>query len=223
MPGDVALGERAPRASRIEGQWGLCVGIPLDWEKWRPYSWKLHTDFHVHWVPGKSRGSIGIWVGPDCSAWRISWENREWLWLVVGKGHWKHSSWEYTSACVSLEVAILGKSGPTHQCWEAPGQKIIQVGSQPHPSAKRLPKDPPRHTDTSDLAKRQSPTHQRDKNQLHLPVGRHQSLPSGSLQQALVPTSGTRGADIRGKRLQLHCLQKGHHTKNLEKWKDREL
>ena len=25
-----ALGERAPRASGIEGQWGLCAGVPRD-------------------------------------------------------------------------------------------------------------------------------------------------------------------------------------------------
>ena len=31
-------------------------------------------------------------------------------------------------------------------------------------------------------------------------MGRHQSLPSGSLQQAPVPTSATRGADTRSKR-----------------------
>ena len=31
-------------------------------------------------------------------------------------------------------------------------------------------------------------------------MGRHQSLPSGSLQQAPVPTSATRGADTRRKR-----------------------
>ena len=46
--------------------------------------------------------------------------NRGWLWLVVGEGHWKQSSWEYSPACISMEVPILGKSGPTHQCREAP-------------------------------------------------------------------------------------------------------
>ena len=34
------------------------------------------TDFHVHWVPGQSKGSIGIHVGSDCNSWRISWENK---------------------------------------------------------------------------------------------------------------------------------------------------
>ena len=65
----------------------------------------------------------------------------------------------------------------------------------------RLPKDPtPRDTATSNLKQTHGPTHQRDRNQLHLPVGRHQSHPSGSLQQAPIPTSATRGADTRSKR-----------------------
>ena len=60
----------------------------------------------------------------------------------MGEGHWRQTSWKYSSACVTLEVAILEKSGPIHQCWEALGQTIIQVGSQSHPSINRLPKDP---------------------------------------------------------------------------------
>ena len=52
----------------------------------------------------------------------------------------------------------------------------------------------------SNHTQRQSSTHERDKNWLHLPVGRHQSLPSGSLRQAPVQTSATREADIRSKR-----------------------
>ena len=76
MPGDLALGERAPGAFDIEGQWGLCAGAPQDWEKHRAHSKKVHTAFHMHWVPGKSRDSIGIWVRPDFRSWRISWENK---------------------------------------------------------------------------------------------------------------------------------------------------
>ena len=42
--------------------------------------------------------------------------------------------------------------------------------------------------------------HQRDRNQHDLLVGRHKSLPSGSLHQASKHTSATKGADIRNKR-----------------------
>ena len=136
----------SPGASAIQGQWGWCARAPWDWEKCRPNSWKAHTGFHVHWVPKQSRGSIGIQVRPYCSPWKISWENRGWLWLIVGEGHGRQSSRGYSSAWVSLEVAMLGKSGPIHQCWEAPSQTIIWVGIQPHPSVNRLPKDPPAHS-----------------------------------------------------------------------------
>ena len=36
-------------------------------QEWRTHPWKVHTDFRVHWVPGQSKGSIGICVRPDCS------------------------------------------------------------------------------------------------------------------------------------------------------------
>ena len=38
MSGDLTLGERAPRASGIEGQWSLCAGVPWDWGKQSPHS-----------------------------------------------------------------------------------------------------------------------------------------------------------------------------------------
>lgn len=85
-----------------------------------------------------------------------------------GGRHCKQSSREYSAACLSLEVAILGKSGPTHQPWEAPGQTTIEVGSQPCPSVNRLPKHPPGTQPPLISTQRQSPTHQR---------GRHQILP----------------------------------------------
>ena len=50
------------------------------------------------------------------------------------------------------------------------------------------------------------------KTQLHQPVGRHQFLPSGSLQQAPVPTSATKGQTPE-ERLQPWSLQKGDDTK----------
>ena len=78
--------------------------------------------------------------------------------------------------------------------------KKAQVGSQPHPSVKRLPKDPLGTWPPLISPRDKAPPHQRDKNQVHLPVGSHQSLPSGRLQQAPKPSSATRGANIRSKR-----------------------
>ena len=90
-------------------------------------------------------------------------------------------------------------SPPVSQCWEAPGQTTIQVGSQPCPSLSRLPKDPtPPPPPQLTLAHSSLWSHQETKP--HLPVGRHQSLLSGSLQQAPFTTSATREADTRSKR-----------------------
>ena len=36
--GDLELGQRAPRAPGIKGQWGLCTGAPGHWGKWRSHS-----------------------------------------------------------------------------------------------------------------------------------------------------------------------------------------
>ena len=111
----------------------------------------------------------------------------------------------------------MEKYGPTHKCLEAPGQIIIQVGSQPHPSANRLPKVPP-GTQLPRISPTWSPTHQRNKNQLQLPVGRHQSLSSGSLQQAPVSISATRGGGGHQKqeRLQLLSAKREPHQKSIQ-------
>ena len=57
-------------ASGIEGQWDLATGIPLNWEKQKLHSWRVHTKSHAQQDLGKSSVSPGG-VG-------------EWLWLIVG-------------------------------------------------------------------------------------------------------------------------------------------
>ena len=48
-------------------------------------------------------------------------------------------------------------------------------------------------------------------------MGRHQSLPSGSLQQAPVTTSARKRADNRSKRgCKPYCLQKRPHQKSIQ-------
>ena len=66
----------------------------------------------------------------------------------------------------------------------------------------------------SNPIQRLSPTNQRDRNQLHLPVGRHQPLSSGSLQQAPILSSATRGADTRSKRGYNSIICKNEKTEN---------
>ena len=82
---------------------------------------------------------------------------------------------------------------------EKPQAKQQSRWKQPHPSVNTCSLKTPRHTAASNLTQRQNPTHQRDRNQPHLPVGRNQSLLPGSLWQSPVPTSATTRTDITSK------------------------
>ena len=112
----------------------------------------------------------------------------------------------------------LGKIWIHPSAMRSPGQTTIQVGSQPHPSVNRLPKDPsgtqpplisPRDKAPPTKGIGISPTYQW--------AGispSHKEAYSKSLYQ-LQP----QGAATRSKRLPPYCLQKGDHTKNLYKMK----
>ena len=73
MSGDLSLGEGAPGASGIEGQWDLCAGAPQDWGNGDSALERCTQAFMC--TGSQGRDSIGIWVRPDCSSWRFSWEN----------------------------------------------------------------------------------------------------------------------------------------------------
>ena len=81
-------------------------------------------------------------VKTECSSWRTSWENRGECGLLRGRDIGNKALRNIQQHAFLWRVAILAKSGPTSQCWEAPGQTAIQVGSQPHPSVNKLPKEP---------------------------------------------------------------------------------
>ena len=96
----------------------------------------------MYWVPGQSRGSTGIWVRPDCSSWRISWERGgdcELLWgkdiggKALGSIHQPVLLWRWPSWKNLVHPSARRSPRPNNK----------PVGTQPHPSAKRLPKDPP--------------------------------------------------------------------------------
>ena len=57
--------EETPRAFGIEGQWGLSIGAPKNWEKQRLHSWSVYTKCHVHLVSAQSRDSTRNWNEPD--------------------------------------------------------------------------------------------------------------------------------------------------------------
>ena len=98
------------------------------------------------------------------------WRDRDTGGMGLTIAHWHESSrrlplpktWPHPTAC-------------RLQCWDSSGQTTNRVGTQPHPSAdsllkvvlnKQLPDN--KHT------RRYGPSHQRDKPQLHPPVGGYQ-------------------------------------------------
>ena len=166
------------------------------------------TGFCVHWIPGQSRDSIEIWVKPACCSWRMT------------VCHCRGMTLEAKISGIIISVNSpgadhFGKIWPTHQGWESPRQNNKTGGNTVPPISKQAPWRPLRHTATPNHIQGQRPTHQRDKNQLHRPVGRYQSLPSGNRASLHAKFSHKGVRHQKPERLQLYCLQKGDHTKNL--------
>ena len=108
----------------------------------RLHSWKAHTRFHMHWDPHKAGARAKL----TCRSWRVSWGSRGQLWLTVGartlvtevpgntdgcECSWRSPFWHQDLAPPnSLQL----------RCWDTSGQTTSRVGTQPHPSADRLPK-----------------------------------------------------------------------------------
>ena len=102
------------------------------------------------------------------------------------------------SGIIISMMAILEKSGPSIKAEKPQSKQQMRWGHSPTHQQTGLLRTS-RHTAAFNHTQRQSPTHQRD-NHLHVPGGRLQSLPSGSLQEAPIPASATRKADIRSER-----------------------
>ena len=126
----------------------------------------------------------------------------------------------FISVC-SSRGGRFGKIWPHPSALRSPGQTIIWVGTQPHPSVNNLPKDPPTPGTQPPLI---SP---RDKAPppRGIRIGStyqwagtspsHRETYSKRLYQ-LQPQGGRHQ---KQEKLQLYCLQKGNHTKNLYKVK----
>ena len=109
--------------------------------------------------------------------------------LCGGKDTGGRGPREYSSVWALPEVTILAPRPPiqqpagSFQCWDASGQTTNRLGTQPNPSADRLPEvilsSQPMHTPWHSTA------HQQDKTQVHPPVSRQPSLPPGSLKKSL--------------------------------------
>ena len=139
---------------------------------------KAYTGFHMHWVPGQSRDSTGICVRPVCGSWRISWENG----VTVARCE-RTLEAKVSTMIISVNSSrsgYFGKIWPHPSGLRSPRPNNNPGGNSPTHQQTGCLKTP-RHTAASNLTQKQSPTYQRDKNQLHLPMGRNQSLPLGSL------------------------------------------
>ena len=133
--------------------------------------------------PGESGGDSDSPQGQGCSWWRY-WEPLIGM-SCPGGHHFDTKTWPHWTVL---------------QCWDASGQTTNRVGRQTHLSADRLPKvflspEPTLNT----LLGTTLPT-RGTKTQLHPPVGRHKSLPQGSLHKPLRQASHTRGQtpEVRG-------------------------
>ena len=82
-------GKRNTGSFGIESQQGLNERTPKYWGKQRLHSWRVHTSFHMHWVPGHSKDSIRKWVRYTCGFWRVSLGVGSWLKLSLKEGHWR--------------------------------------------------------------------------------------------------------------------------------------
>ena len=125
--------EEPPEHLMLKGQQGLSTGALRKWGKQRIYSWRVCTGFYVHWVPGKSKDSIGIWVRPTCRCWRVSWESRVWLWLAVGAGHWKLRSQEIIIGVSSCAGCHFGRIWPHPLGLRSPRPNNKQSGNTAPP------------------------------------------------------------------------------------------
>ena len=133
--------ERSPKSICHRGPAWLvhrsCTRSTKDWGNWRLHSLNVHASIHVPWVPGKSRDYIGIWVRHDCSSWRISLENRVWLWLIWGERLWRQSlrNNHLISVCSSRGEHV-GKIWPHSSGLRSPRPNNNKDGNAPPPISK---------------------------------------------------------------------------------------
>ena len=99
---------------------------------------------------GKRSNLIGAWARPACWSWKVSWRGGRWLWLTLGTQTLvadllgniqpQEHSWWLTYWIISTKT-WLHPTACRLQCCEASGHTTNWAGTQPHPSADRLPND----------------------------------------------------------------------------------
>ena len=217
------IGRKSPRTIWHWRPVGLWTGAPQDWGKWRPHSWKAHR--------------LSCALGPREK--KSLHRNPGWTWLQfleehlgkqgVNVAHCRGRRLEAKISGIFISMHFsggghFGKIWPTHHYWEALGEMIIQVWSQPHPSVTGclktssgiqpppiLPRDkapPIRGIGLSPISQwaGTSPSHQEA-----------YSKPPYQLQPQGGQTPEVREATT------LLSAKRRPHQKPIKKWKDREL
>ena len=189
--------------------WGPDIGrrSPQSIWFWRPAGLECRSstglgETKTPYLEGAHKVSCAL--GPTAKQWLHRSLGQTYLWVLESLlGRWGSAlthcwgkdtgggvPWEYSSSWALLEVAILplrpgptqlpaGSSAGTSQAKQPIGWEHSPTHQQtgclmcPEPTA--ASKHTPWH----------SPAHQKDKTQLHPPVGRHRSLPPGSLHKPL--------------------------------------
>ena len=104
----------------------------------RLHSWRVHTSFHMHWDPGQSSNSIGVWVRTTCKSWGYPGEVGVGCSSLWGQGHWGQRPQGIFMGVSSPGGHHFGTetwSLPTTfrlLCWDASGQTNNSVAKQPH-------------------------------------------------------------------------------------------
>ena len=96
------------------------------------------------------------------------------------------------------------------QCWDTSSQTADRTGAQPYSSADRLGKVFPSNSCPVNTTFDNGPAHQRDKDQLHSPAGRNQSLLTGHKPLRQLHPSGSR--QQKQEKPQSYSLQNGNHN-----------
>ena len=141
------------------------------------------------------------------------------MWLVVGEDHWKKTLGNIQQLPFS-GGGYFGKILPYPSALRSPRPNNNPGGITAPPISKQATQRPPRHTAAPNLIQRQSPTHQRDRNQPHLPVGRHQEAYSKPPYQLQPP--GGRTPEVR-EATALLSVKRSPHQKRIKMKRQRSI
>lgn len=180
------IARNSPQRIRLWRLIRLIAWTPEDWVKQKLHIWRVHTKHRVHGNPEKEQWLHRTLGQTDCRSWRVCWGGRCMCASPWAQEHW----WQgYLGVLTGrLEAAILTQrprttqqpvstsAGPCRANNQQGRSRALLISRQ---AAQNLPEPPvtTKHTYWHGSAP------QRDRTQLHTPVGGHQDLLAGSLHK----------------------------------------